>query len=309
MANLFTVLWSNMEDHKKAVDWLKYVEKFDDPSLYCLWNLAVMYFMGEDLEHNVLERDLNRANEILLRIISSQRHHLYKDDSAFFANAKKFLNSFDRINPYSIKGKDIHHVISDSIVLTESLKDKGELFFHAKSLSLKNGYKLGLRIANENTNDIGDESRFFIYDNNGKEYPIHKSLYDLNKVDCSLIQVEPSTMGAWELYLLMTSPTIMPVVWHGGYICRNFIFSINDLKRIKPITDLDFSILDKDGLLLPSVKLSADKTSADVYCSYWNDWEGLVREHALVNFKPDGTASIKSVDKFTFYEYDCGICF
>ncbi|MCM1142312.1 MAG: hypothetical protein NC453_27390, partial [Muribaculum sp.] len=108
MANLFTVLWSNVEDHKKAVDWLKYIEKFDDPSLYCLWNLAVMYFMGEDLEHNVLQRDLNRANEILLRIISCKGHHLYKDDTAFFANAKKFLNSFDRINPYSIKGKDIH---------------------------------------------------------------------------------------------------------------------------------------------------------------------------------------------------------
>lgn len=309
MANLFTVLWSNVEDHKKATDWLKYVEKFDDPSLYCLWNLAVMYFTGEDLEQNFLDRDLNRANEILHRIISSQKHPLYKEDTVFFANAKKFLNAFDLTNPYSIKGEEIHKIIQNSIVLTENLKNKGELFNYAKGLTLADGYSLGLHVASEKTHDIGDESRFFIYDGNGKEYPLHKSRLDLDEVDCKFLHVAQTAMGAWELYLLMTSPTIMPVFWHGGYICRKFIFSYQDTKKIKPITDYDFSILDKDGILLPSVILLPDKTSSEVYCCYWNDWEGLVREHAHVNFKYDGTASIKTVDKFTIFEYDCGVCF
>lgn len=58
-----------------------------------------------------------------------------------------------------------------------------------------------------------------------------------------------------------------------------------------------------------NVKLDKDGKNADVYCCYWNDWEGLVREHVKIKFNPDGTASAGFPDHFTFYKYDCGVLF
>lgn len=64
-----------------------------------------------------------------------------------------------------------------------------------------------------------------------------------------------------------------------------------------------------DDILLPKVKMSADKEYADVYCTYWNEWKGLVREHLRVHFDEDGSASVTDSDEFIFYSYDCGILY
>ena len=108
---------------------------------------------------------------------------------------------------------------------------------------------------------------------------------------------------------MLTAPTVMPVFWHGGYICRDFIFDVVDLEKIKAIEPYDFTILAMDDILLPDVKMSDDRTYADVYCTYWNEWEGLIREHVRITFKADGSAEASEPDKFTYYKYDCGICF
>lgn len=309
MINLFSMLWASQSEYSKAADWLKYVEGMEDPSLWCLWNLAVMYFMGENLNNNPLSKDHNKAKAILKRIIASKNHPIYKDEGALFAYAKKFLDLFETLNIYALNGQEIHRIITTSIVKTVTLKDKGELFNYAKNISPKKGYKLGLRLANEDTEEIGDESYFFIYDKDGVEHKLYTSKLNLNKFDATLFKVDRTEMGAWQLYLLMTSPTIMPVFWHGGYIMRKFIFSPDDFKEIKPIHHRDFSILDLDGMLLPSVIMADDKSYADVYCCYWNDWKGLVREHVRVEFTTDGSAKISQADEFVFYPYDCGICF
>lgn len=309
MINLFSVLWANKEEYKKATDWLKYVEGTQDPSLWCLWNLAVMYFMGEDLKNNPLSKDHPKAKVILNRILDSKSHPHYKDEGDLFAYADKFLKLFDTLNVFALNGQDIHRIITESIIKTTTLKDKGELFNYAKSLSLKDGYKLGLRLADTKTDASGDESYFFVYDKNDVAHELYKSKFNQNKFDASFFNVDNTEMGAWQLYLLMTSPTIMPVFGHGGYILRDFIFSLDDLKKIKPIADKDFSILNVDGLLLPSVVMADDKNYADVYCCYWNDWKGLVREHVRIAFTQDGSAKISQSDEFVFYSYDCGICF
>lgn len=108
---------------------------------------------------------------------------------------------------------------------------------------------------------------------------------------------------------MLTAPTIMPVFWHGGYIRRTFIFEVEDLEKIKAIEDYDFTTLAMDDILLPIVNLSPDRKFADVYCTYWNDWEGLIREHVRVFFNEDGSAEVSPADKFEYYKYDCGICF
>ena len=111
----------------------------------------------------------------------------------------------------------------------------------------------------------------------------------------------------------MTSPTIMPVFWHGGYILRKFIFNEKDLNEITQLRNLDLSLLDKQNLLFPSVKREIDqitgKVTAHVFCCYWNEWKGLVREHATVAFNGNKIEAFDKKDENVFYPYDCGICY
>lgn len=309
MLNLFSIYWSNRGEYKKATEWLQYITGGDNPSIKCLWNLAVLYYFGENLPNNPLTKDHTKAKNILSHIKDIPMAGKSNDVMRVIANAIKFYPLVDKLNDFSLSGIEIHDIITNSIVKTKDIKDKGELFNRAKALSLKPGYKLGLHIADENTPDIGDESYFFLYDNSGAEHKIYKSRINPEDVDTSLIKVAPTAIGAWQLYLLITSPTIMPVFWHGGYNVRKYIFSVDDLKTIEPIQNLDFTILNHDGLLLPVVNMSKDRKTADVYCTYWNDWQGLVREHVQVKFNSDGTASIGKPDQYTFYKYDCGIRF
>ncbi len=309
MLNLFSIYWSNRGEYKKATEWLQYITGGDNPSIKCLWNLAVLYYFGENLPNNPLTKDHTKAKNILSHIKNIPMAGKSNDVKRVIANAIKFYPLVDKLNDFSLSGIEIHDIITNSIVKTKDIKDKGELFNRAKALSLKPGYKLGLHIADENTPDIGDESYFFLYDNSGAEHKIYKSRINPEDVDTSLIEAAPTAMGAWQLYLLITSPTIMPVFWHGGYNVRKYIFSVDDLKSIEPIQNLDFTILNQDGLLLPVVNLSKDRKAANVYCTYWNDWHGLIREHVRIIFNPDGSASMGKPDQYTFYKYDCGICF
>ena len=298
MLNVFTVYWANEGNYKKAVEWLKYVAGSPSPSIKCIWNLAVLYYFGNNLPNNPLFKDTIKAKDLLSRIKDLSLDGLDRDYQRIIVDARKFYDLVDVINDFSVAGIQIHHIITKSIVKTEGLKDKSEFFYRAKALKTKAGWKLGLRLADDNTSDIGDESEFFLYNDKGEQ----------RKIDSGGILVQPTAMGAWQYYLLMTSPTIMPVVWHGEYICRTFIFNVEDLSKIEPIKDYDFTILNKDGLLLPKVELAPDGKSADVYCTFFNDWEGLVREHVKITFNSDGSASIGKAQTFAFYPYDCGIC-
>lgn len=309
MLNLFSIYWSNRGEYKKAAEWLQYITGGDNPSIKCLWNLAVLYYFGENLPNNPLTKNHIKAKNILSHIKDIPMAGKSDDVMRVIADAIKFYPLVDKLNDFSLSGIEIHDIITNSIVKTKDIKDKGELFNRAKALSLKPGYKLGLHIADDNTPDIGDESYFFLYDSGGVEYRIYKSRINPDDVDTSLIEVAPTAMGAWQLYLLITSPTIMPVFWHGGYNVRKFIFSVDDIKAIEPIQNLDFTILNHDGLLLPAVTVSKDGNAADIYCTYWNDWKGLVREHVCIMFNADGTANYGKPDEFCFYHYDCGICF
>ena len=299
MLNIFTIYWANEQDYKKAAEWLEYISGSDNPSIKCIWNLATLYYFGENLPNNPFRKDLIKAKHLLARIKDLPLENFDNDYKRVVVNAGEFYNLVDIINDFSLSGSDIHHIITESIVKTESQKDKGEFFSHAKALAPINGWKLGLKLADNGTDDIGDKSSFYLYNDNGQEH----------KVEDGGIVVQPTPMGAWQYYLLMTASSIMPVFWHGGCSVRKFIFSTEDLKSIEPIEEFDFSILNQDGILLPKSVISKDGKSADVYCTYWNDWKGLVLEHVHIMFNADGTATYGKSDEFCFYHYDCGIRF
>jgi hypothetical protein len=118
-------------------------------------------------------------------------------------------------------------------------------------------------------------------------------------------------MGAWQVYLLMTSPTLLPTFWHGGYIERRFILKEKDLYEIEPLQCFALSDLTKQGFLYPSVEIddNAGTRTAHIHSCYWNDWKGIVREHFEIKMCNGKVTSYEEKDTFVIYKYDCGILF
>lgn len=124
------------------------------------------------------------------------------------------------------------------------------------------------------------------------------------------IRMEMSEQGAWQLYLLKTTPCIMPTYWHGEYMKRKFIFEEYDLYGIDALNDYDLTGLITCPIIWPSVSLeypAEDSVVAHVFCCYWNDWKGLIREHVKMTLKDGRVEKYENLDDFVIYKYHCGI--
>ena len=227
-------------------------------------------------------------------------------------------NTMGNKKPLSVTTLDSHTNelskigLSFHSVLNKAVKDHSAkevvLFLDKLSFDVKLPYKdseIKLHIASNDVNSMGDESYFYF----GDEPDIDKKLHKKLKADSSV-------EAAWQIYLLFTSSTIMPVFWHGGYIVRDYIFdeaSINNIEAgfngEKPLECFDLRGLSKANLLLPEVLMSADGRTADVYCTYWNDWSGLVRDHVQISFLKNGSVNLTQIEPLILFEYDCGILF
>ena len=298
MLNMFTILWTE-ENYEEAINLLAEVYEKPSPSLKCLWNLAFFHFMGEDYVHNPYKKkNKGTAKKILRLILEKEGDMFYNEEKGVFRTAKEFLTYIDSGNIFAAKAKDYHWRIKTNL---DSLKKKGDdaVFYDLDALSLEDGYHMGLRIAEQQ--GMGDESNFYVYDQNGQE----------DKDILKYVRVNDTPMGAWQLYLLMTSPTLFPTFWHGGYIERKFILQEKDLYEIEPINCYDLSKLAIQSMIYPSVTIKRNDgvTAADILCCYWNEWKGLVREHIEIQMQYSKVISYREKEKFVIYKYDCGILF
>ena len=295
MLNLFTILWSE-EKYEEAINLLIEIHENPSPSLKCLWNLAFFHYMGCDYAHNTIKKSVETAKKILRKILEKEEDLFYNEEKSVFKAAKDFLVYIDKGNIFASKAKYYHWRIKTNL---DSLKKKGDdaAFWDLDSLSLKEGYHLGLRVAEQN--GMGDESNFYVYDKNGKE----------DKDLLKYIHADETSMGAWQVYLLMTSPTLLPTFWHGGYIARKFIMKEEDLYEIEPLRYYALSELAKQESLYPSVEFenNSDVKTAQIHCCYWNDWKGLVREHIEIQMQNGKVISYEEKDNFVIYKYHCGI--
>lgn len=308
MINLYTVLWGESR-YAEAINYLMELSNIENPSLRCLWNLAVLYYYGADYKNNPLEKDIESSKNYLRRIISSDIRDENKDELSIIEEAKYLLSNIDTFNIYSQKGKEFYNSRISSVVNTKDIKNKSEVFSTLTSIYPDKGWYLGLKLANMQSESTGDESNFYFFNEENK---IEKSLL-------KHINVTPSEMGIWELYLLMSSSTVMPTFWHGGYIERKYIFSEEDIEDIEPLKGKDLSTLINDKMLFPVIEveksrdlsfpLVEDQFIGNIYCCYWNEWKGLVREHIRVKITGNKVVEYENIDSFVFHEYDCGIFF
>lgn len=109
MLNLFTIYWSNRGEYQKAVEWLLYVAGGDNPSIKCLWNLAVLFYYGDNLPNNPLPKNHIKAKSILSRIKGIPMAGQSNDIMRVIANANKFYPLVDKLNDFSLSGIEIHY--------------------------------------------------------------------------------------------------------------------------------------------------------------------------------------------------------
>lgn len=217
----------------------------------------------------------------------------------------------ERQNVYAKVGQDYIKVI-ERIVKDINQPDKSYLFETIDCMQLEEGCSLGLRLAEKR--GYGDESWFFTYrkDRGAAEY-LNKLNFISAKFEDRLqiehIFVQPTEMGAWQVYLYSINTSLLPVYWHGGYIKRKCVFTHDDLDFV--FVDVDSEVLlnlrDFHGRVSPEVTIQGDK--AKIHVCYWNDWKGLVRDTVEIDFEGNRAVLFERVKTEVLIEYNCGICF
>lgn len=184
-------------------------------------------------------------------------------------------------------------------------------------LKLDNGWYWGLRFAE--ITDFGDKSWFYCHqgdDTYCEDYlktvksgdsmtPFWKyydfdPIYDIYKH----LNVKWFEMGVWQAYLLSKATALLPVVWHGGYGVKTFLFCDEDKAKIPRFSGrVDLSKVDDD--LSPKVRIEGNV--ATVSCCFWNDWRGLYRETEKITL--NGTKLEFDVDSEidVLYKFECGM--
>jgi hypothetical protein len=192
--------------------------------------------------------------------------------------------------------------IKNEIVKNSNQENIESLFSVLDNLSLRTGYRLGLKLAEQV--GIGDESWFYTYPEKGPINTFGRRVPDRSTLFRNII-VEQSVMGAWQAYLLYISPTILPVFWHGGYIVREYFFDRDHFNGVKShwARGVKLSISQ-----IPQPTVVMKDGMAVVSCPYWNDWRGLVLESVEVNFNSDGTVTLTPHAK-VLYWYHCGVIY
>ncbi|WP_449024009.1 hypothetical protein [Prevotella pallens] len=66
---------------------------------------------------------------------------------------------------------------------------------------------------------------------------------------------------------------------------------------IKDSTQTNGEVVKKGDLLI-----------ANIYCCYWNDWKGLIREHVEIKIKNGKVTSFQKIDDFVIFAFRSGIC-
>ena len=70
----------------------------------------------------------------------------------------------------------------------------------------------------------------------------------------------------------------------------------------------DMKVIFSDEMLMPTVEcIGTSKNQFGITCIWWNDWRGLFREKALVEFDKHNRPTMKVLSSEPLYPYECPI--
>lgn len=302
MQNTFSVLWG-IGDFEHAIEYLLKVCGEPCPSIRCLWNLAVLYILGERQKGNTLIKDVGKGISLLNQIIEYDvLESDEKEIEEMRMKAKGLVRLIKESNEYGWIGYAFHRYLKS--LHEETMPPDG---YNHDVLSILDELTFNgiLKIYFAQHVSIGDNSWFYI-DTGHSTKALEKRLL-IEKVGATC-----SEMSAWQIYLLTTASTVLPAFWHGNYENRQYVFSKSDISNLSGFcrgnifSKVDISNIADD--ILPGVELIGNM--AKVRCCYWNDWKGLVRETVSINFNDRKRIRInKEIESEVLYKYNCGIRF
>ncbi|MBR1513001.1 MAG: hypothetical protein IJ622_01770 [Bacteroidales bacterium] len=162
---------------------------------------------------------------------------------------------------------------------------------------VEQGYKLEMRLPVEAGS--GDRTHILVVDDKGNE----------TEEIAKHLEIPPTEMGVWQLYLLERLHTVLPLWWHGGYNRRKLILKESDIDDIIPLKFHDLHELKEQEKLMPCVTIGSNDDKGQllvVSCSYWNDWEGLVRQSVEYKLK-NGRVVSENDSREVLYQFHCGL--
>lgn len=232
------------------------------------------------------------------------------DDTAIVG--RRFQVSLDVFKDHTLKSGDTDSDKSP-LLYFEASQSKGDaptysdidILEELPDISLPEGEKIVVEPPHHDT--FGSLSRLYVAegdDNKDYDYLGH-------------IVVSHTKAGAWQVYLLCTAYAYLPTYWHGARDVRFVILAASDVASVldynNDTPDIDVAALARAGKIEPEVVEGHDAETggytADVYCTYWNRWKGLVREHAQVMLSGGKVDLFYIVDSEVLCAYNCGIEF
>lgn len=254
--------------------------------------------MGNNFTHNPYkEKNKEAAQNILKTILDKEGDDFYNTEKVVFDMARKLLAYIDESNIFASKAKAYRYRLKSKFnTITDY--DAEAIFYDLDALSLDNGCVIQLKTARQYGK--GSQSKFYVCNKN----------FEDDKDILKYITVSPTEMGAWQIYLLINSPTQLPTWGHDNYIVRNLIMDKNDLYKIGVLKYYELSELAQKDMLYPSVEVvkKGDLLIANIYCCYWNDWKGLIREHVEIKIKNGKVTSFQKIDDFVMFAFRSGRC-
>lgn len=325
MINGFCTLWSFGRFHE-AAEWLNVMNSLKNKNIKCLWNEAMLYFYGNKLENNPLKRSVNKAKDLLDYIlihfeefisdnrkivlsayIFSLKHGLHKIGDDVLSSYEKWkIEGWQNRRNLAVTGNNLYYALYNEyhhlpwdvghVVGDEWLERL--VFNNLDELYIEDDWHLWVT--------LGDIHGFQAYQG--------KKKIPLNKVLRGAI----SKRAAWQSYLLYSAYRIMPLEDHDNYDACRPIFTTRDLdlnsfatfmpdnhydKVVEDIKKLELT--DKDTY--PIVHQISD-FKFEVECIWWNDWKGLFKERAVVEFAPKTyTPKMEVIGENIIYTYECPI--
>lgn len=327
MINGFGVLW-NAGFYLYSYSWLKRMNARPVKNVKCLWNQAMLLFYGSDIEHNPIKRDKKEATGILEYIVGHYydfiynksreivqkayifllEHNLHKiGDSVLYAYELWKDTTIERSENYAAIGHNLLLATHDyhcfpydlgSFVGDEFMNSR--VFHCLDELYVVDDWNLGFV--------IGDMRGIFLFKETASKA---KSLDKYLKGTCT-------RRAAWQAYLLYSWYKCLPLEDHDNYDACRPIFKADDLSlwcfsTFMPDKDYDAVTADMksiftDEMLMPTVKCIGDNNNQfGITCVWWNDWRGLFKEKAIVEFDKTNHPKMKVLYSETLYPYECPI--
>ena len=211
-------------------------------------------------------------------------------------------------NIFATKARKLHSLIvpkNDSLDYTH---DPEKVLDILDKITIPEGKALRCYLVSIHCHDIGDNSFLYVSDH---AVPDDYTKFSFIDDTWRNIIIEPSAMGTWQTYLLMTTIHVMPFYWHGGYNERLFIFSPAELKKIPSYKEFDFSNID-ESKLQPEVKFTQwnDRECTGIISNtYWTEWGGLIRETVFIDMKDDKVTNYGPVFNEILFKYESLMCY